>query len=71
MLGLRGISVSELHHRVPLPGETPGPTAGSIDYYFKAAQWERAAAAAPSDRMRDLCLEMAAQWRRLGDIVTA
>ena len=59
--------MSELHRAVPLPTEAPGAATGSGEYYEKAAQCERHAAAAASDRMRDLYIEMAAQWRRLGD----
>lgn len=59
--------MSELHRTVPQPIEAPGAAARSADYDEKAAQCERHAAAAASDRMRDLYIEMAAQWRRLGD----
>ena len=58
--------MSELHRAVPFP-EALGAAAGSGDYYEKAVQCERNAAAAASDRMRDLYIEMAAQWRKLGD----
>jgi hypothetical protein len=33
---------------------------------FSSRRMSRFAAEAPSDRMRDLCFERAAQWRRLG-----